>query len=194
MNSYVIDVVRDDQLIEIQTGGFSALKSKLAHLLPRYPIRVIYPVPTRRWIIKLDSTGTELSRRKSPKKGHITEVFTQLVYIPQQIMHDNFSLEVVLVEDAEVRVNDGRGSWRRKGWSIYDRLLLDVIDRHVFEKLEAYRWLLPSDLPDEFTTVDLAEKLSQRRRIAQKMVYCLREVGLIHQVSKRGNTLVYRVT
>lgn len=110
VNSYVIDVVRDDQLIEIQTGGFSALKSKLAHLLPRYPIRVIYPVPTRRWIIKLDSTGTELSRRKSPKKGHITEVFTQLVYIPQQIMHDNFSLEVVLVEDAEVRVNDGRGS------------------------------------------------------------------------------------
>lgn len=64
----------------------------------------------------------------------------------------------------------------------------------MFEKLEAYRWLLPSDLPDEFTTADLAEKLSQRRRVAQKMVYCLREVGLIHQVSKRGNTLVYRVT
>jgi len=36
---YHIDIIRQNQLIEIQTGNFSALKPKLKTLLPKYNVR-----------------------------------------------------------------------------------------------------------------------------------------------------------
>ncbi len=53
--------------------------------------------------------------------------------------------------------------------------------------------LLPDDLPEPFTTADLAGKLGRPRRAAQRMAYCLRKVGAIVAVGKRGNAIEYRV-
>ena len=53
MDGFVIDIVRDQQLLEIQTGNFSAIKSKLTKLVKRYPVRVIYPIAQEKWIVKL---------------------------------------------------------------------------------------------------------------------------------------------
>ena len=53
--------------------------------------------------------------------------------------------------------------------------------------------LLPEDLPEMFTTADLAEKLRRPRRAAQQMAYCLRKVGAIVAVGKHGNAIEYRV-
>jgi len=41
---YVIDLVRGDLLIEIQTGNFSSIQRKLKDLVKRYPVRLIYPI------------------------------------------------------------------------------------------------------------------------------------------------------
>ena len=41
VDGFVIDIVRDNQLLEIQTGNFAAIKSKLTKLVRSYPIRVI---------------------------------------------------------------------------------------------------------------------------------------------------------
>ena len=51
--------------------------------------------------------------------------------------------------------------------------------------------LLPPDLPRPFSTADLAASLGEPRWLAQKMVYCLREMGQITQVGKRGNAHLY---
>jgi hypothetical protein len=44
VDGYVIDLVQGERLIEIQTGNFSDIKRKLHELVPRYPVRLIYPV------------------------------------------------------------------------------------------------------------------------------------------------------
>jgi hypothetical protein len=44
LDGYVIDLVQGELLIEIQTGNFSDIKRKLHELVPRYPVRLIYPV------------------------------------------------------------------------------------------------------------------------------------------------------
>ena len=186
----IIDIVRDDMLIEIQTGNFSALKRKLTTLLEAHTVRVVHPIPLERFIVKFDD-GVCVSRRRSPKKGHVTQVFNQLVYLYHLVPHPHFSLEVLLTRDEEIRVNDGRGSWRRKGWSISDRRLLEVVESVTFHTAADLLGLLPEALPATFTTADLAKAIKQRRRVAQQMAYCLRELDLIQQTGKQGRAYLY---
>ena len=43
----VIDIVRGELLVEIQTGGFAPLRKKLDRLLGSHPVRLVAPIPTR---------------------------------------------------------------------------------------------------------------------------------------------------
>jgi hypothetical protein len=194
VDGFVVDIVRRDLLIEIQTRNFSALKTKLNALIQRHPTRLVFPIAQDKWIIRIDSDGkTQIGRRKSPKRGRVEHIFLELVRFPELIANRNFSLEVLLVQEEEIRLNDGQGSWRRKGWSIQDRRLIKVLDQVVFESPGEFARLLPSSMPQPFTTLDLARALHQPRYLAQKMAYCLREMGAIRQVGRQGNTLLYEV-
>jgi hypothetical protein len=93
--------------------------------------------------------------------------------------------------EEEIRRDDGQGSWRRKGWSIADRRFLEVVSRHMFKKPSDFLTLIPNDLSDPFSTQDLADGIKQPRWLAQKMAYCLRNMGVIDVVGKNGNSLLY---
>ncbi|MCD4656504.1 MAG: hypothetical protein K8S87_03060, partial [Planctomycetes bacterium] len=77
---YFIDIVRDDLLIEIQTGNFSGIRRKLGNLLETQRVRLVYPIAQEKIIRKFDVGGRELSVRKSPKHCGIYDLFTELVY------------------------------------------------------------------------------------------------------------------
>ncbi|HUM72427.1 MAG TPA: hypothetical protein PLK31_26685, partial [Chloroflexota bacterium] len=81
VDGYVVDIVRGARLIEIQTGNFTALKSKLGRLLENHPIHLLYPVAQEKWIVRETAVGHPLSRRKSPKRGQVVDVFDELVHI-----------------------------------------------------------------------------------------------------------------
>lgn len=192
VDGFVIDIVRGDLLIEIQTGNFSAIKTKLEDLTKRHPVRLVYPIPRQKWIVRVGADGeTVLSRRRSPKRGRVEELFFELVYVPDLLKNSNFSLEVLLIHSEDILIDDGLGSWRRKGWSICDRRLLEVVDRNIFSTPSDLQALLPKTLPEQFTTRDLAAALKLRPSIAQKMTYCLRHAGTIKVVGKRGRALLY---
>ena len=193
VKGYIVDVVRGEQLIEIQTRNFSAIKKKLAKLILHHQVRLVHPVSQRKWIVRIDTNGDTISRRRSPRKGRIEDVFLELVYMPDLMKEPNFSLEVLLVHSEEVLIDDGRGSWRRRGWSIHDRRLLDVVESHVFTEPRDFHGLLPESLRPEFTTRQLSETLGLRLNIAQKMVYTLRNMGAIETIGKRGRAPLYTV-
>ncbi|MBL7164407.1 MAG: hypothetical protein ISS57_17610 [Anaerolineales bacterium] len=190
---YVIDIVRDDDLlIEIQTGNFSSIKRKLHDLVKRHPVRLIYPIAVEKWLLKLPKKGWDgPRRRKSPKRGRVEVVFAELVSFPQLLLEDNFSLEVVLIQEEEVRRYAGAKHWRKKGWVTVERRLLDVVAQRLFETPSDMSALLPVETPQQFTTLDLAEMLASPRWLAQKMAYCLQEMGEIIRVGKRGRSYLY---
>ncbi len=192
VDGYVIDVVRGDLLIEIQTGNFAAMKRKLARLTPNHRVRLLYPVAAEKWIVKLGPDGrTRLDRRRSPARHTVLAVFRELVSFPHLISHPNFAVHVLLTRQEEVRVNDGAGSWRRGGWSIADRRLLGVVDDVLLASPADFRALLPHDLPDPFTTRDLADAYGERINLVGKMAYCLREMGAIEMVGRKGRAYLY---
>jgi len=191
IEGYIIDVVQGDVLIEIQTGNFGAMKSKLHTLLPDYTVTLLYPIAAARWLVTVDEAGHPLKRRKSPKRGHPAHVFNQLIYVLDAFIHPHFTLQAVMIHDEEIRIDDGKGSWRRKGVSIQDRHLLDVVETHTFAQPTDFKRLLHVPLPDTFTTADIADSLGQPRRIAQRMAYCFKHWGVIEQVGKKGRANLF---
>jgi hypothetical protein len=191
VDGYVVDVVKDGLLIEVQTGNFSAIKDKLKTLLKSHRVRLVHPVSRIKWIIRLDAKGDQVSRRKSPKRGRVEEVFYELVYIPDICKTPGFELEVLLVDAEEYLIDDGKGSWRRRRWSIHDRRLVEVVERFIFRDRKDYLGVLPEGLPHEFT----ARQLSKASRIgiglAQKMVYCLQRMKVLDVSGKKGRSNLY---
>jgi len=195
VDGFHIDIVRRKVLIEIQTGNFSSQKRKLNTLVEKHPVRLIFPIAQEKWIIRLGSDGkTLVGRRKSPKKGNLYHLFKELVSLPSLIEQRNFSLEVLLTREEEIRRDDGQGSWRRNGWSIFDHCLIEVVRKRLFKKPSDFLKLVPRNLPEPFTTRDLANGIAQPHWLAQKMAYCLRKMGLIHVVGKNRNALLYAIT
>lgn len=191
VSGYHIDIVRGTWLVEIQTANFTALKTKLKALLPDYRVRIVYPIALERWIQRVSEDNQLITRRKSPKQGRIEEVFTELVRLPDLACHPNFYLEVLLIKEEVVWRDDGQGSWRRKGWSVADRRLIEVVDAIRFDKPEQYAALIPSDLIRPFTNLELSEHLGLRRSLAEKMTYCLRKMTLLDLVGKQGRHNLY---
>lgn len=195
VDGYLVDVVRQELLIEIQTGNFTAIRDKLNALLDNHHLLLVYPVAQEKWIVRLPAEGdTPISRRRSPKRGQVSEIFRELVRIPSLMTHPNLSLEVLLVREEEIRRNDGQGSWRRKGWSIVDHRLLEVVHSYLFQTPQDLLTLIPETLPQPFTSKDLAAAMGVRRYIAQKAAYCLRNMQVIAIAGKRGRAYLYTYT
>ena len=191
VDGFVIDIVRDDLLIEIQTGNFFSIKSKLNDLACRHRVRLVYPIVQEKWIVR-SANGKGDTRRKSPKKGRMEDLFQELVSIPQLLLNPNFSLEVLMIRGEEVRrYNETRRRVRRR-WLIEGRRLLDVLDQRSFGQSADWLRFLPDGL-ESFTTSDLASRMNTPRDLAQKMAYCLREARMIELIGKRGRANLYRV-
>lgn len=192
VDGYVVDIVHGGLFIEIQTRNFSALKKKLEKLVANHSVRLVYPIPYQKWIIKIGRKGEDqTSRRKSPKEGDFIEVFKELIRIPNLMAHPHFSMELLLIEEEEVRHYDGVRGWRRGGWVTDEHRLLRVIDRMVLNEPNDLSRFLPDILSGPFSVTDLAKTINKSRGLAQKMVYCLRSMGCLLAVGKKGNAILY---
>jgi hypothetical protein len=198
VDGYHIDIVQgspgdqDALLVEIQTRNFSAIKRKLIDLTKRHTLRLVYPIAQEKWIVKLPKgVGDPGKRRKSPKRGQTVDVFQELVSFPELLNTSNFSLEVLLIQEEEVRCYDGRKGWRRRGWVTVERRLLGVPETHLFRNVEDLWNLIPNGLPEQFTTADLASVMALSKRTAQQVAYCLRKMNAIQQIGKHGRSNLY---
>ena len=193
VGEFVADVVVGGRIVEVHTGSFSPFRKKLPRLLERFPVTLVHPIAQDRYIVKVvTDPSSPAKRRKSPKHGSVFEVFSALVSIPALLAHPNLTLEVVLTIEEEVRaINEGRSRWRH-GWVRVDRRLLDVVATHTIASMADLFGMLDSDLPEPFTTSDIAEAMRSSRRLAGQAAFCFREGGVSETCGKRGNALVYR--
>jgi hypothetical protein len=193
VEGYVIDIKRGNLLIEVQTANFSAIKAKLQHLLNKHRVRLVYPIPKQKWIIHKPAASEDtFGRRRSPRKGCLLDLFNELIRIPNLFHNDNLSIEALLIEEEEIWRNNGKGTWRRKGASIQDRKLIRVYERELFEHKTEFLRILPKNLPAPFTNRNLAENLGIQIGQSRRITYSLRKIGVIAQVGKNGNQMLFK--
>jgi hypothetical protein len=143
--------------------------------------------------VKLDESGNEESRRRSPKRGIPADLCAELVSFPSLLSHPNFTLEVALIEEEEIRRPDATKGWRRGGYVIEERRLVAVRETVELDSPGALLDLIPENLPDPFTTADLADGLGRSRHLAQEVAYCLRVSGAVEVVGRDKRGILYRL-
>ena len=190
VDGFVADIFRDGLIIEIQTQNFGAMRKKLTHLLGYYPVHLVHPIAVERMILWQDSEGKQLKRKKSPKKGRPIDIFKELVYIRDLVMHPNLTFEILMTREEVIRRQDPKRR-RWKGWYVYDRGLVEVVERIELGSFRDFKNLLPEDLNIPFTNKELAENLRCTHRHAGTITYTLRRMGVIREVGKRGKAILY---
>jgi len=190
VEQFVADAVRNGTMYEVQTGSFSGLSRKMRTLAEVGPVVLVHPIARNTLIVK---QGEEQAKpRKSPKHGALVHIVNELVYMPQMLSHPNFSVEVVLTDEVELRTYDARKNRRRGGWRVVERQLVEIVDGVRLNHMADLYEFLQSELAEPFGTRELAEALGEPVGIARKMAYCLRHAGVTEISGKQGNALLYR--
>ena len=183
-------------MIEIQHGSLAAIRDKIRRLLDDHRVLVVKPIVARKVLVKHSAAdGPVVSRRQSPKRGQLLDIFDELVYFTRVFPHPRLTLEIVLVE-VEERRHPGHGRrrrWRRDDHVVGDQVLLSVGRSVRLRRAADLVQLLPVRLPAQFHSGDVARQLGVRRHVAQRIVYCLREMKAVDEIGREGNTRIYRL-
>lgn len=191
---YRIDAVAGDLLVEVQHGSLAAIRDKVRALVKDHDVLIVKPIVARKTLVRQDSAGGRvLSRRLSPKRGALIDLFDELVYFTRVFPHRRLAIEAVLVDVEEWRYpgHGRRRRWRRDDQTVEDQRLVEVGESVRLADADDLLQLLPAPLPQRFHTGELAECMSIRRQIAQRVAYCLREIGATRIVGKQGNAQLY---
>jgi hypothetical protein len=195
LGNYRIDAISRGRLIEIQHGSLAAIRDKIRRLCENHRVLVVKPIVRQKLLVKLaGADGPELSRRMSPKRGSVLDVFDELVYFTRAFPHPKLSLEIVLVDVEEWRYpgHGRRRRWRESDHVVLDQRLIGIGDSIRLRKPGDLLRLLPPGLPREFHSGLIGQHCQVRRHVAQRIAYCLREMQAARQIGKQGNTLLYR--
>ena len=193
VDGFYIDILRQDKAIEVQTKNLGKLSRKVLSLADNIPVEIVVPIHKTKIISKIDRDGKLVSQRKSPKQGKIIDIFDELVRATDIFSHPSISLTILMIEADEVWKDDGKGSWRRKGWSIYERKLIRTISEHRFQSPEDLLSLLPQSLPSPFTNQNLSKTLGIRASTAGKITYTFRKMNLLEVIGKEGNAYLFKI-
>ncbi|MCL2410432.1 MAG: hypothetical protein FWC97_02200 [Treponema sp.] len=179
------------EVIEVQTGSFAPLVKKVKKFSKAGKVRIVHPVAVTKILEVYDEDGVLISKRKSPKKGSIWNIFDALVYTPILPFIKNVVIEVVLADIVEKRSKDGKGARRRKGISIKDKELSVWHEKVVFSKKTDFLRFVPFKKGEEFTAASLAERSGIKNNTAQKALYTLTKMNIVKRIRKNGKAYVY---
>jgi hypothetical protein len=194
VGAFVADGISGDgEIIEVQIGSFGPLKRKIPVLSAWGRVRIVHPVIINKYIDVFDTRGSKRYRRKSPRQGSEWDLFSALLYAPELPRTPGLTIELALVDILETRIQDGKGSWRRKGVSIAGRELTACRGTISLSSAADYRRFIPFAEGETFTSGDLQKVARIRRPLAAKTLYVLAKMGLVKRVGKKGNAWLYVV-
>ncbi len=207
-DGYIYDIItKNGNVVEIQTKNLSKLLPKILTTIEKgHNIKLVHPVIITNRIELKDEKGNKISNRKSPKKGHILDIFNELTGIYPVLSNPHFSLEIVEIEMTEERLRtkepvqskNGRRRFRRN-WIKNGKRLENIINTRRFSKPEDYLQLLPP-LPLQFCARDLKKALSEQKdipkRIAQNphlILWVLAHANFIEETEIKNRSKYYKL-
>jgi hypothetical protein len=193
VDGFVIDVAGRDELVEIQTSGFAAIRRKLEQLVEHHRVVLVHPVPVEKWLIVLDADGAIVRRRRSPRRGLPIDLFDELVHLPALVAHPGFRIELPLTCEEEIRgpiPARARFRYPRDWWRL-DRRLIEVVETRRIDGPGDLLSLLPDGIPNAFTTADIVAATGRSKRLAMRVAYCLERSGAVERSGRSGRHVTY---
>lgn len=194
IDKYVADICHNNEIIEIQTGNFDKMRSKLESFLKEYIVTIVYPIPHIKWLNWIDKDTLEVkSRRKSPKKGTPYQAFYELYKIKTYLKNPNLHIKIVMIDVEEYRLLNGWSEDKKKGSVRYDRIPLKIEQEIDIENVKDYMQLIPYDLPEQFTAKEYAKEAKLTPRKASSALNILSYLNIIQKIGKKGRAYLYKI-
>lgn len=191
IDGYYVDILKDNNIIEVQTKQFDKFRNKLIYLLDNYDysINVIYPVFNHKVIYYIDEHNNVSLPKNSPKKLKYPEVFYELYKIKSLLTNDKLKITLLVLDINEYRMKSNN----RKKYVLLDRIPIKLVEEVKLFNKEDYLNLLPNNLKEIFTVKDICELTKCDNKYVSKMVNVLKYIGVIEMIGKEGKRYLYRI-
>lgn len=195
----IVDLVRMregriEELVEIQTAGLGKIQAKVLSLSSLHPVRLIHPLIERKRVVTIaPGSGEVLGERMSPKRETVYEAFRELAHAVALVDSPGITVEFLFVRVTDIRIDDGKGSWRRRGKSQAARILDGIYGSRVFASREDWLSIIPSGLPSPFGTQAISAALGIPRFQAARIAYVYKKAALFAPAGKEGRAQLYRI-
>jgi len=192
MGSFIADIVKENDIIEIQTSAFDRLRKKLTEFLEMTSVTIVYPIPKTKWLLWIDEeTGIVTKKRKSPRRGHICDAIFELYKIKSFLNHPNFHFCIIFVDTEEYRYLNGWSKDKKKGSTRHDRIPVEIAEEVWFTTTTDYLQFIPAELQQPFTSKDYHKIAKISLRTAQTTLNILYHLGVVKRTGKQGNAYLY---
>ena len=194
---FVADILLENTVYEIQTGSFAPLTRKIQWILDNtsYNIAVIHPIAETKWVSIINSKSGDIeSRKKSPQKGKITDLASELYYLRDFISSPRFSLVILMMEAEQYKKNITKDTRRRPKYKKYEMIPISLLRAYIFRNSYDYSLFLPDALPEKFTVGEYQKIAKIYGLDAYSIVKTLCHIGLLTADGKIGRAIAYTKT
>ena len=185
---YFADLFNGEEICEIQTANFGALRKKLEYFLELYPVTLVYPIPAEKLLCWIDPESGEITARKSPRLRGIYDAAIELYKLREFIPHGHLTVCILLLA-----VDEYRGAKDKRGRSAkINSSPTSVVASYTLREAQDYSILLPPQLPDEFVASEYYRHIHSRTRYSCYALKLCEHLGLVSKIGKRGRAVLYR--
>ena len=195
VDGYVADVVREGEVVEIQSRDLYRLSPKISTFLVENRVTVVHPIALSKTVFWMDpETGECISQRKSNKKGKAIDILPELYGLRDFLLNEKFRVCVMLLDVNEYRILDGYGKDKKKRATKLDRYPTALVDEIYLACADDYRRFLPSSLPEEFSSSDFRIAAKCDTFTAQRSLNILSQLGILECIGRKGRQKAYMIS
>lgn len=189
-HGYIVDILKDNQIIEIQTSSFNVMRKKLEDLLEIYPITIVYPIIVEKMIHNYDENGCLTSIKKSPKKEHPFKIGRELYKINYLLNNKNLSFICPLLKIEEHRI-PYINRYKQQRMTRINQIPYELVDLIYLKSKDDYQKLIPFE--KEFTALEFKKNLKLSDRESSATLIILRSIKAIELIRKDGKKHIYKM-
>lgn len=188
------DIKIDNQIYEIQTRSFNALREKLDEFLKKYQVTVVYPIASHKTIFKMNEENHLISNKKSPKKGNPLEIFYELYKIKNYLNNPNLSFKIVMLNMDEYRKEVKKKHYRSSGYERIVQIPKEIEEIFDLKNKDDYLNLLNKyQLNENFISKEFAKATHLTIKKASVALNVLTSMEIISRIGKVNRSYLYKL-
>ena len=193
---FVADVLKGDNVYEIQTGPLAPLTDKIRWILENtsHNVTVIHPIAETKWVNVLNKQNDVENRYRSPVKGKLKDIAPELYAVKDFVDSPRFCLVILMMEAEQYIKNAGKKGRSRTKYKKYELIPVNLLRAHLFRSKEDYKIFIPDSLEGEFTVKTFSSQSKIRGMDAYHTIYTLADMGLVEECGKIGRAKAFKKT
>lgn len=188
------DVVIDDNIYEIQTKAFNALRNKLEFFLKDHQVTIVYPMALNKQIFLTNDYGELVSLKKSPKHARALEIMWELYKIKKYLLHPNLHFKIFMLDIDEYR-HEMEKTWKkRKGYERENQIPKLINYIYDINRPKDFIQLIPTNnLPEIFDSKSFAKAAHLTIKKATTALNVLTYLNVVERIGKEKNSYLYSI-